>query len=99
MEKASRLSEADRVAILAAYATAKGEEDAQAAVKKLVQTIAGDVTAAVAKVKTASRSTTLSKEEKAIISGEAAKQQKRYLALKEQVKMDDDKKQAAIELA
>jgi len=65
----------------------------------LVQTVAADVAAAVAKVKSASRSTTLDKDAKAGFNKEAAKQQKRYLALKEQVKMDDDKKAAAIELA
>jgi hypothetical protein len=54
---------------------------------------------AVAAYKAALKNAKATKVERATADAAAKKAQKRYLALKEQVKMDEDKKKAALELA
>lgn len=73
--------------------------EADAAVPELLRREGDAVARAVAAYKAVQRDSTATDVAKATADAAAQKAQKRYLALKEQVKMEEDKKAAALLLA
>jgi len=74
-------------------------DDAENAVPELLRREGKAVEKAVAAYKESLRNSAATKVEKTEADSAAKKAQKRYLALKEQVKMEEDKKAAALQLA
>ena len=98
-EKAAALPAEEKLALLQELAIAMEGEDADVAVPELLRREGKAVEKAVAAYKEALRNTKATNVEKITADSLAKKAQKRYLALKEQVKMEEDKKAAALALA
>jgi hypothetical protein len=97
--KKAELPQAEKLALLKEFTKATQAKDSAKAIKTLLTREDKKVKDAVAKVKTSARDKTLSAAQKIEIKALAEKAQKRYLALAEQAKMEEDKKKEAIEIA
>jgi len=98
-EKAkNKLSETDEIKLLDDYDKAKNAKDSKEAVKELLQKQEAQVKEALANVKLAAKDRDITKEQKVQIKAKAEAAQKKYLALKTEVKKDDDKKTAQMEI-
>jgi len=99
-EKAAMaLDEADQVTLLEDFAAAAAATDSEAAVAKLLKEQDAEVGKAIQKVKEAARDKSLDAAAKRRLKAEAELAQKKYLALKTEVKKEDDKRAAALEMA
>lgn len=101
-EKAAALPAEEKLALLNELSTAMAADTAanvSVAVPELLRREGVAVEAAKAAYKDALRDPQISDADKALLDAAAQKAQKRYLALKEQVKMEEDKKAAALQLA
>jgi hypothetical protein len=98
-EKAAALDSAEKLALLNELADAMASTIAETAVPELLRREGDAVAAAKEAYKEALRDPQISEADKLLLDAAAQKAQKRYLALKEQVKMEEDKKAAALQLA
>jgi hypothetical protein len=101
-EKAAALPAEEKLALLNELSDAMAADTAaneSVAVPELLTREGDAVEDAKAAYKDALRDPQISDADKALLDSAAQKAQKRYLALKEQVKMEEDKKAAALQLA
>jgi len=98
-EKAAALPAEEKLLLLQELASAMADAEAGERVPELLRREGKLVEKAVAFYKETLRSSTATKVQKIEADSAAKKAQKRYLALKEQVKMEEDKKAAALQLA
>lgn len=93
------LDQGDQVALLNEVAKAAGNTDSEKAIADLMKSKDNDVKDALQAVKDAARNREMSKDEKQKLKDAADLAQKKYLALKTEVKKEDDKRAAALEMA
>lgn len=98
-EKAAALPAEEKLALLNELADAMASTIAETAVPELLRRESAAVDKAKEAYKDALRDPQISEADKLTLDAAAQKAQKRYLALKEQVKMEEDKKAAALQLA
>lgn len=98
-EKAAALPAEEKLALLNELSEAMASDEAETAVPELLRREGEAVEVAKEAYKEALRDPQISEADKLALDGAAQKAQKRYLALKEQVKMEEDKKAAALQLA
>jgi hypothetical protein len=79
--------------------TAMASEEAETAVPELLRREGDAVESAKEAYKNALRDSQISLADRTLLDAAAQKAQQRYLALKEQVKMEEDKKAAALQMA
>lgn len=95
-EKAAALPAAEKLALLQELADAMARTDATTAVPALLRREGKAVERAVAAYKATLKDSKATDEDKALADAAAQKAQRRYIALKEQNKMEEDKKAAAL---
>jgi hypothetical protein len=93
------LDQGDQVALLNEVAKAAQNTDSEKAIADLMKSKDNDVKDALQAVKDAARNREMSKDEKQKLKDAADLAQKKYLALKTEVKKEDDKRAAALEMA
>lgn len=93
------LDQGDQVALLNEVAKAAADTDSEKAIADLMKKKDTDVKDALQAVKDAARNRDMSKSEKQKLKDAAELAQKKYLALKTEVKKEDDKRAAALEMA
>jgi len=98
-KEALALDQGDQVELLNEVAAAAANSDSEKAIADLMKKKDEDVKAALQAVKDAARKRDMSKEEKQKLKDQAELAQKKYLALKTEVKKEDDKRAAALEMA
>jgi len=96
---AAALDETDQIKLLEEFKTASQARDSEAAVKKLLEKQDAMVVEAINAVKKASRDKSITAAKKDELKAAAELAQKKYLALKTEVKKEDDKRQIALEVA
>jgi len=98
-KEAMALDQSDQVDLLNEVAAAAANTDSEKAISDLMKKKDDEVKAALLAVKDAARKRDLTKEQKQKLKDEAELAQKKYLALKTEVKKEDDKRAAALEMA